>query len=54
MCRPLRTFSNNNLAGLASAINAAGIGVTASVVTNSTTGLSSLELTSNTWAPPAI
>ncbi len=39
---------SNNLAGLAEAINTAAIGVTASVVTSSTTGLSSLQLASNT------
>ena len=39
---------SNNLSGLAGAINAAGIGVTALVVTNSTTGASSLQLTSGT------
>jgi flagellar hook-associated protein 2 len=38
----------NNLAGLAGAINSLGIGVTASVVTNSTTGVSSLQLVSGT------
>jgi flagellar hook-associated protein 2 len=38
----------NDLSGLADAINAVGIGVTALVVTDSTTGVSSLQLTSGT------
>jgi flagellar hook-associated protein 2 len=38
----------NNLAGLAGAINSLSIGVTASVVTNSSTGVSSLQLVSGT------
>jgi flagellar hook-associated protein 2 len=42
------TSPSNNLSGLAGAINGLGIGVTASVVTNSTTGVSSLQLTSGT------
>jgi flagellar hook-associated protein 2 len=42
------TSPSNNLADLAGAINTANIGVTASVVLNLTTGLSSLQITSGT------
>jgi flagellar hook-associated protein 2 len=42
------TSPSNNLSGLAGAINAAKFGVTALVVTNSTTGVSSIQLTSGT------
>lgn len=42
------TSSNNTLTGLMTAINSANLGVTASIVTNSTTGVSSISLLSQT------
>jgi flagellar hook-associated protein 2 len=40
--------SNNSLTGLETAINSANLGVTASIVTNGTTGVSSIKLLSQT------
>ena len=42
----------NNLSGLAEAINSLSIGVTAAVVTDSTTGLSSLQSLQERWVLP--